>query len=84
VRQIHKKDLALCNWVGNQRTSSRNGKLDPERKMRLDEIGFDFNHKGKDKTNEENWNLQFKKLQDYYGKHGHCELVWAVNRFIFI
>jgi hypothetical protein len=31
------------------------------------------------------WNIMFKKLQDYYGKHGHCELFWAVkNRFNFI
>jgi hypothetical protein len=26
------------------------------------------------------WNSKFKKLRDYYGKHGHCELCWAVDR----
>jgi hypothetical protein len=30
------------------------------------------------------WNLQYKKLHDYYVKHGHCELFWAINRLIFI
>jgi hypothetical protein len=48
----------------------------------LDEIGFDFNPKGK--ANEENWNLQFKRLQDYNGKQGHCELFWDADRFTFI
>jgi hypothetical protein len=53
-----------------------------ERKRRLDEIGFVFNVK--DKVNEENWNLQFKKLCDYHGKHGHCELFLGSRPFTFI
>jgi hypothetical protein len=72
----------MGKWVDTQRTGFKNGKLDQERKRMLDEIGFDFNPKGM--TNEDIWNLQFKKLQDYFEKHGHCELVWAVDRFIFI
>jgi hypothetical protein len=32
---------------------------------------------------EAEWNLQYKKLQDYNGKHGHCELFLAVDRFTF-
>jgi hypothetical protein len=54
--------------------------MDFERKVKLDEIGFEFSVQ--DKSNEENWNLQFKKLQDYYGKHGHCESFWAVDRVL--
>jgi hypothetical protein len=30
------------------------------------------------------WNLHFKKLQDYNGKHGHCEFFGAVDPFTFI
>jgi hypothetical protein len=30
------------------------------------------------------WNLKFKKLRDYCGKHGDCELSWDVHRFTFI
>jgi hypothetical protein len=26
----------------------------------------------------------YEKLQGYYGKHGHCELFWAVDRFAVI
>jgi hypothetical protein len=32
-------------------------------------------------SDEAGWNLQFKKLQDYYEKHGHCKLFCAVDRF---
>jgi hypothetical protein len=53
-----------------------------ERKAKLDEIGFELSVQ--DEANEETWNLQFKKLQDYYGKHGHCELLLAVGRSTFI
>jgi hypothetical protein len=52
--------------------------MDVERKAKLDELGFELSVQGK--SNEEKWNLQFKKLQDYHGKHGHCELFWAVDR----
>jgi hypothetical protein len=51
--------------------------MDHERKRMLDEICFEFSRKNE--VNE-NWNLQFQKLRDYYEKHGHCELFWDVNR----
>jgi hypothetical protein len=41
--------------------------MDQERKRRLEEIGFVFS------TLDNEWNLQFKKLHEYYEKHGHCE-----------
>jgi hypothetical protein len=50
--------------------------MDQERKRMLDKIGFDFGM-----TQEETWNLQFQKLRDFYVIHGHCELVWSVDRF---
>jgi hypothetical protein len=56
--------------------------MDSERKEKLDEIGFEYTVR--DKAKAETWNLQFNKLQDYNGKHGHCELFWAVDRLTFI
>jgi hypothetical protein len=50
--------------------------FDQERKKRLDEFSFEFTGKGKVNANEEKWNLQFKKLRDYSREHGHCELFW--------
>jgi hypothetical protein len=83
VPQGYSLDPQLSQWVHHQRTRFKNGKMDFERKAKLDKIGFAFSVM--DKVNEENWNLQFKKLQDYYGKNGHCELFWAaVDRSTFI
>jgi hypothetical protein len=75
-------DPQLGHWVQWQRGLFKNGRVDVERKAKLDEIGFEFSVKNK--ANEENWNLKFKKLQEYHVKHGHCELFWAANRYTFI
>jgi hypothetical protein len=75
-------DPQLGRWVRWQRGLFKSGRVDVERKAKLDEIGFEFSVKSK--LNEEKWNLQFKKLQDYYGNHGHCELIWAVGRLTVI
>jgi DNA-binding SARP family transcriptional activator len=70
-------DPQLAIWVSTQRTRFKSGEMDPEQKMKLDEIGFDFNPKAK--ANEANWNLKFKKLQNHNGKQGHCESLCAVD-----
>jgi hypothetical protein len=70
-------DPQLGTWVDTQRCIFQKGRMDFERKEKLDKIGFEFSVKNKE--NEEKWDLQFKKLRDYYGKHGHCELFWAVD-----
>jgi hypothetical protein len=70
----------LGNWVDTQRSAFKNGRMYFERKAKLDEIAFEFSVR--DKADEETWNLHFKKLQEYNGKHGHCELFWAVDRVL--
>jgi hypothetical protein len=44
-----------------------------------DEESSEENIKEHPEQESRRWNSKFKKLQDYYGKHGHCELVWAVD-----
>jgi hypothetical protein len=75
VTRSYSLDPQLGTWVETQRAVFKADEMDPEREVKLNEIGFEF------KKYEEKWNLQFKTLQDYYGKHGHCELFWAVDRF---
>jgi hypothetical protein len=75
VPQGYEEDPKLAKWVNTQRTFFKNGKMGQERKRMLYEIGFEGT------TNEENWNLQFKKLRDYYGKHDHCEYFGAVDHY---
>jgi hypothetical protein len=79
VPQKYTENPKLGKWVHFQRTRFKNGKMDPERTQKLEEIGFDFNPKGM--TNEDIWDLQFNQLREYNEKHGHCELFWDVNRF---
>jgi hypothetical protein len=79
---MSKEDPQLGNWVHGQRTIFKTGKMDPERKAKLNEIGFDFNP-NPNRTYEKKWKLQFKKLQHYNRKYGHGELFEAVDRFTF-
>jgi hypothetical protein len=65
-------DQSLGTWVNKQRSRKHN--LNLEHKRRLEEIDFDLNPRAA--IDEQ----KFKKLFDYHGKHGHCELVWAVDR----
>jgi ribosomal protein S16 len=71
VPKRYKDDPQLGQWVIRRREFFKNGKMDAERKRRLDEIGFDFNPQKK--TNEENWNLKFKRLHTYYFNNGKME-----------
>jgi hypothetical protein len=65
-------DPQLGRWVRKQRELFKNDKMDVEREAKLAKIGFEFSVQ--DKSNDEKWTLQFKKLQNYHGKYGHCEL----------
>jgi hypothetical protein len=66
VPQTYKEDPALGNRVHTQRALLKTGKMDPERKAKLNEIGFEFCRK--DKLNKDVWNLHFEKLCDSYEK----------------
>jgi hypothetical protein len=79
VPDKYKEDNKLGRWVGRQRAVFKTDEIDPERKAKLNEVGFAFNPKGM-MTNEDMWDFQFQKLRAYYEKHGHCELFWAVDR----
>jgi hypothetical protein len=82
VPQRCKEDPQLGNWVHRQRTRFKYGSIHFAQKAKLDEIGFKFStRQDRENANEKKWNLQFKKLQGYSEKHGHCELFWAVDRF---
>ena len=54
----------LGNWVKTQRAARET--MSPERKLRLDEIGFAFAPLNSD------WKEGFSKLQQFKEKYGHC------------
>jgi hypothetical protein len=74
VPQRHEEDPALGRWVSKQRAALRTDEMDPERKAKLDEIGFYLYLNIMDK-----WNLQFNKLRAFKESHGHCEFFWLTT-----
>jgi hypothetical protein len=84
VPQKYEEDPPLGMWVQTQRTRFKNGKMDQERTQKLGDIGFEFVHEDRAKANEDIWGFQFKKLREYYEKHGHCELLWPVDCYTFL
>jgi hypothetical protein len=48
----------------------RRNKLPPERRGRMEEIGFDFELQSE--KNERIWNAKLQRLKEYKRKHGDC------------
>jgi hypothetical protein len=71
--QINWKDAGgkLSHWVNTQRQFQREGRLDPERKRRLDERGFDWDPK------LDAWEVMFGELKRYQKRFGDCNVLQA-------
>ena len=63
----------VATWVGNQRAVQKRGKLSSARKVRLDELGFDWD------AFDSVWEMKFAELNRFKDKHGHCNVPaqWA-------
>ena len=62
----YKDDKPLAQWVITQRTRLKHGKICPEQKAKLDQLGFvwDASHLG--------WNHMFERLETYKSQQGDC------------
>lgn len=76
----------LANWRDKQRAYWRKGTLAPERKARLDALGFEWESPGMPDIrltafNQALWEQSFTHLQAFQAAHGHCQVPheWAVN-----
>jgi superfamily II DNA or RNA helicase len=68
-----KKDgLELTRWVYNQRREHSLGELDPERKAKLDSIGFSWGDAVA--TPEERWEQMYIELEKYHRTHGNVNV----------
>ena len=82
----YKKNPKLGTWVHNQRQVNRKGKLAPERKLRLDYLGFIWRFKSYD---DERWEEMFRQLNEFQMEHGHCSVpkkhpklrIWVQNQW---
>ena len=65
----------LGSWVGVQRRNA--SKLTKDRRLRLDEIAFVFD------VDDQQWELGFKFLKEYWGREGHCRVPQATKESDF-
>ncbi|GAX21474.1 hypothetical protein FisN_10Hh053 [Fistulifera solaris] len=57
---------AFSDWIRDQRRLCRLGKLKPERKQQLDQIGFVWSNPV--------WMEKYQELLEFKEKHGHCKV----------
>lgn len=62
----------LGDWVANQRVLQRAGTLPPDRRERLESIGFEW--RGVRKAAAERWEQRFAQLVAFRERHGHCRV----------
>ena len=70
---------SLHNWVRSQRRAAKRGKLSPERKARLLDMGFIFKAgKGRSRRflegQEKRWDEMYTKLCAFKAQKGHCNV----------
>jgi hypothetical protein len=73
VHSTH-EDKSLSNWVRSQRTLHFSNKLHPDRKAKLDSIGFiwDVKSSSSSLSSRQEWNDMFVKLEEYKRTFGDC------------
>jgi superfamily II DNA or RNA helicase len=69
-----KDDPRLAKWVSWQRRQHFRGELDPERKAKLDSIGFTWSAWEK---SEERWKQMYAELEKYHRTHGNLNVPWG-------
>jgi len=61
----------LTGWVHRQRQKHSRGELDPERKAKLDSIGFNWDD---GPTHQERWKRMYAELEKYHRTHGNVNV----------
>lgn len=65
--QVRKDHFQLGLWMDTQMKSQK--RLSPQRKKKLDAIGFNW---AKEDFAEQRWEQMYNRLKIYKAKHGHC------------
>jgi hypothetical protein len=67
---VPKTTTGLGVWCRKQRGKMRQNNLPPERRGRMEEIGFNFELQSE--KNERIWNAKLVRLKKYKRKYGNC------------
>jgi hypothetical protein len=68
--EVPGNNTSLATWCQNQRSKMRQNKLPPERRRRMEEIGFNFELQSE--KNERIWDAKLQRLKKYKRKRGYC------------
>ncbi len=70
-------DDDLLGWVSRQRSMQNGGKLESDKKQKLDAIGFEWVAQ----TNDLKWQEMYKQLKTYHADHGDADVPqrWKQN-----
>ena len=71
TRVSNREDQQLAKWVSGQRQKHRLGELRPERREKLESLGFDFSPQRESRVP---WEERFGELQAYHAEHGHVRV----------
>lgn len=78
-----KKNRSLGIWVRTQRTLEKKGKLDLEKKKKLDEIGFIWSNEAWEyqlKKYNQRWEDNYQKLKEYKQQYGTIQVSVSIDR----
>jgi hypothetical protein len=80
--RVARTDTKLSTWVARQRKLEGKGRLLPERRDRLVEIGFEWQlikpcskKKRHTEKQEKKWEDMYAKLCEYHKQYGHCKVI---------
>ena len=74
VRVSRREDEKLFHWVRRQRHRHRHGKLRPERREKLESLGFMFETVYVSHAQHVPWEQRFDELKAYRAEHGHIRV----------
>jgi hypothetical protein len=78
VPNLWKRNSFLARWVSKQRRQFAKGTIRPDRKKRLDDIGFAW--RGTKLPFRTRWDTHFAELEQFKREHGHVRVTPLLNR----
>ena len=73
----YKENLKLSMWMSNQRVNYHKGTMTPERKKRLDELGFIWRKRERTPKTYYFWDMMYQEIQEFEKKYGHLAVPYS-------
>ena len=77
VPSKYKGNLSLSMWVSNQRQNYHKGTIMPERKKKLDDLGFVWRRQERTPKTYYAWETMYQVVQEFEKKYGHLAVPYS-------